>query len=108
MANIFKCDICGRETHLYPPFRYKTKKEMVDGVEVETPLFKNIKRQDMNTGKVETVSVPDIEYDLPVAILVKLQVAGQEIQKDFCEKCVKEVMDDITLLWDKLENIESK
>jgi len=108
MANVFKCDICGKETYLYPPFTYKTKKEMIGDIEVDVPVTKKITRQNMQTGKVESVSVPDVEYQLPVTILVKLQVAGQEIQKDFCEKCVEEVMSDIKLLWYKLEKIEGK
>lgn len=108
MANVFKCDICGKETLLYPPFKHKTNKVTMDGATVEVPATKKVKRQNFHTGKIEIVEVPDVEYIKPPTIIVKLQVAGEEIQKDFCEDCVKKIKGNIDALWDVLEGIDSK
>lgn len=108
MANIFKCDICGKETWIYPPYKQKFDTKVIEGVEVKVPITKFIKRQNLHTGGIETVEVADLEYEKPITCIIKLQIAGQEIQKDFCEECTSVVMEEATSLWNKLEGIESK
>ena len=118
MSNYFHCDICGTATLLHPPYEpiFEEKE-----VEVKNPLtgevvgksLQNVpvtvKQKILNpqTGKLEFQNVQALKYLKPKTHLVILQVGGEQIQRDFCEKCYKEKINpSIKATWDFLEGIE--
>lgn len=99
----WNCDICGKRTSINPPHEYETINGEIQSVE--------IKRQNVNTGKVEYVRTPKLKFLEPKAIVVKLMVGDQSIQRDVCEDCLKtdkELMGTLQKLYSILEKMDTK
>ena len=133
MAIVWNCDICGKATDVNPPFEHiyeevestiVTPTKITDFdeegncipkiVNKETKIKKKIpktsemKRLNPLTKVMETIKVPAIKDLEPRAYLVRLTVASESIQKDFCKECLATVLPDIKSLWEKLEAIGDK
>lgn len=108
MANTFQCDICSKTTHIYPPFEHVFEDKETEYGVVKIPVMSTAKRQNQFTGEVEDIQVQKIRFLKPRAHIIRLDVAGEEVQRDFCEDCVKEVLPEVQKLWDKLASIRSK
>jgi len=99
MAVKFHCDICGKETLVNPP----TENDLdSDG----KPIIAEIRQQNSFTGKIEKIKYIKQKDLYPRAIIVKLSVGRESIQKDFCEECVKKVLPEAEALFEKLANIQ--
>jgi hypothetical protein len=94
--NVFKCDVCGKETYINPKVRPKLdsngkqiiKKEVIAGLLKETPLF---------------------EEEQERAYIVRLSVGMTDvIQKDFCKEHLEDIMPELTALRNKLLSISDK
>lgn len=97
MSSLWKCDICGKETLIDPPFEY---------VEGKTAIAR---RQNPSTGEIEDVQIPAIKDLFPRTYIVGLSINHESISKDFCEECLKKhFMPEIKSLWKKLEDIKGK
>lgn len=121
--NLFKCDICAKETKLNPKVEQVFEEKMVTkeikdpktgktttGTEVvKTPKMKKIKQYDLATGQCYEREVQETRDLEPRCYIVKLNAGPvQMIQKDFCEDCYKTVLPQINALWATLEQIGSK
>lgn len=94
--NLFKCDVCGKETYINPKIVPKLgedgkqiiQKTVENGVLKQTPLF---------------------EDSQPRAYIVRLSVGMTDvIQKDFCEEHLQDVMPELTALREKLLSLSDK
>lgn len=93
--NIFKCDICGKETYINPKIvqeldengKQVFKKQVVNGV--------------MNT-------IPSYIETQERAYIVRLSVGNEVIQKDFCKEHLNDVMPELEALRNKLISISDK
>lgn len=128
MAAVWHCDNCGEPTLVNPPTEpIFEEKEIVEKVPTtvmkdgkkevvweekktvhKIPKVGKAKRQDPFTGEVEEIDVPEVRDLKPRAYLINLSVGQEIIQKDFCKKCLDEVLPEIQALWNKLESYKSK
>ena len=99
--NIFKCDVCGKETRIAPKFEKVFDK---DG----KPKLTTIKSMNFATGEVVEQTVQETRDLEDRCYIVKLNAGPQVIQKDFCEEHYKEMLPHINQLWKALEEIESR
>lgn len=105
MANVFKCDICGKETKVAPKVE-KAWVEDEDGKKV--PKLTTIKTMNFATGEVVEQVVQETRDLEDRCYIVKLNAGPQVIQKDFCEEHYKEILPHVNQLWKALEAIGSK
>lgn len=107
--NVFKCDLCGKETYVNPPFEHVFEEKEIDGVKVKSPVTVKMKRQDMSTGVMTEVDVPKINDLKPRAIIVRLYSGSESIFKDFCVDCYNtSIKPEVVKLWNTLESVVSK
>ena len=118
------CDTCGCETFLNPlheqemedrvvkveiPDPKDATKTVTHSTTVKAPKMTTIKRQNLQTGKIEDVPAPCVKYLQRRSILVRVQVGLVEyVQRDFCDECYKKHQKRVMELWDYLEKIEPK
>ena len=101
MSVFWHCDMCGLPTKVnakYEPILDKDKK----------PLMTKLRTMDFSTNEVKEYDVPQLKFLEPKAIIVKLNVGDQAIQRDLCQDCVKAHLPQIEALWDILEKIGDK
>lgn len=105
MTQLFKCDICNKETTLYPEGEplMETKEVSVEVPNlseqpVEVPIteqaFKQFKRQNPVTKKKEWVKKPLFKYSTPKTVLIQIKVDGETVTRDFCEECYDKYIKD--------------
>jgi len=131
--NKWHCDICCKETFLNPPTEPQFDEVPVEidepvldakgnvtedpdnpGKAVlrkktiiqKTPRMGIMKQQDVFTGKVVDVPV-QVQKDLALrAIIVKIKVGYDSIQRDFCPTCLENYCGpEVKALWQKLEKL---
>lgn len=108
-------------TKTVPKFDPETKKplvKVVDGKPPElvteevpnmVPVMETMKRQNLHNGTIEEVPVQKLEYLEEPAVLVKLRIGSENIQRDFCRKCIDEYCGpEIKALREKLWSLEGK
>lgn len=94
--HVFRCDSCGKDTWVNPPSK-------------ATGESRILRQQDVHTGDIQTLQVPEVEDLKPRTYIVYLQGGLEKIQKDFCEECYKEhIKPLLEPLWDKLASFTSK
>ena len=114
-----KCDICGKDTYINPPYEIDEEEVEVDSFDFKTmkptkvkiPMAKKgkMKRQNVFSGEVEEIEVPITKDLKPRAYMVQLQVGPSEyVQRDFCLECLESIKPQIKTLWDCLESIKPK
>lgn len=107
MANLWKCDSCGKETHIYPP----TKPIMEEIPHPNDPtqkiqVQKTVKQKRQNLyGQVEEIDIPAVEFIGEKAYLVILQVGDEQVKRDFCYSCLSKILPIIKQTWDTLEKV---
>ena len=124
--NIFKCDICGKETKINPKHKIEHEEKVMDvTIKVENkktgkieertipqkrvvPVMIKKKQQNPMTGEMDVVEVPKIVDLEERTFLVQFYIGEDYIKKDFCNDCLQEIMPEAEALWKKLESIESK
>lgn len=97
----WKCDCCGKETHINPPH-----KQVFD--KAGNPKIIKVKVQNQYTGEIEQQDQPEFEDLEPRAYIVRLNCGSESIQKDFCKECLKKIMPEVKALYNKLESIKSR
>lgn len=136
MANKWNCDICGVQTFMNPATKPvfeqqgtrqvpvldpQTKQPMVRMVEGQkpeivmkeepnmVPVMETMRRQNLHNGTIEEIPVQKIEFLEEPAVLVKLKVGHENIQRDFCRVCLEKYCGaEIRALRDKLWSLEGK
>jgi ribonucleotide reductase alpha subunit len=104
--NIFKCDICNRETFINPQCQVVKKRQTINGKEIEIPEYVKMKNQNRSTGKMEEIDVPKIEDLQERTYIVSLRLGQEVVQRDFCKTCFDSLKEHFFNLWNKLENME--
>lgn len=104
MSVLWKCDLCGKETHVNPPT--KPMYDEVDGKKV--PKTAILKQQDAHTGKMNDIKIHLHEDLKPRAFITKISIGQESIQKDFCKECLDKVLPNLKKAFNTLVNIESK
>lgn len=104
MANVFKCDVCGKETKVAPKFEKVF--EEIEGKQV--PKMTTIKTMNFATGETVEQVVQETRDLEERCYIVKLNAGPQVIQRDFCEEHYKEILPHINQLWKALEEVGSK
>lgn len=133
MSVVFHCDICGIDTYVNPPSRQAFEEveedvflpvsviEEINGekivkkstqkqtVKAKKPLTAKHRRQNISTGKVETLEIPKLEYEKRKTVIVQLKVGDETLQKDFCHDCYqKQIKFCAEKLFNVLAEVESK
>lgn len=113
MAIIFKCDNCGKDTHMSPEWEHQFEKNEKGEVLKDAkgnPKVKTKKVREFDSGKSKTVerTVYDIKYKLPKTRQVRLNFGEESTQKDFCEDCLPLVRNEVEALWARLGQFEDK
>lgn len=120
--NVWKCDVCGIETRINP----KTE-PLFEEREVQIPVDQNkmggptkkvkqrvpkmtvMKKQDMSSGEVKEIQVQEHKDLEERAMIVKLRVGPESVQRDFCRKCLEDYAgEELRTLWKKLETVKAK
>lgn len=135
MSNRWNCDLCGKQTFMNPAAKPvfeqqgvktvprldpETKKPLVkivdgkpellvDEVPNMVPVMEKMRRQNLHNGTIEEIPVQKIEYLEEPAVLVKLKVGHENIQRDFCRECLNKYCGaEIKQLMDKLWTIQAE
>lgn len=94
--NVFKCDVCGKETYINPKVKPKLDKN-----------GKQIIKKEVVNGILQ--QVPQFEEEQERAYIVRLSVGMTDvIQKDFCKEHLEDIMPELTALREKLLSISDK
>jgi hypothetical protein len=101
MAVNWKCDLCGKETFVNPPYKFK-----VD--DAGNPIQTTTRQQNVYTGDVDSIAAYDLEYLQPKTYIVRLDMGGETIQKDFCEEHFLQIKHHLEALYGVLQNIKSQ
>lgn len=88
--------------------RVQVPKTVRKKVRSKVPKMAAMKRQNPESGKVETIAVPEHRDLKPRAFIISLRVGGEKLQRDFCRDCLDSLMPEIKALWTRLETIEPK
>lgn len=107
MATLWKCDVCGKETHIYPPTEpiIETVPHPNDPNQtIQVQKTVKQKRQNMY-GQVEEIDIPAVKFLSEKAYLVILQVGDEQVKRDFCYDCLIKLLPTIKQTWNMLENI---
>lgn len=97
MALKWFCDVTGKEVFMAPPFKVVTD-DKGKNVTVKTKVFNG------NTGKVDLIDSPKLEYQKEKAFLVRLSVGDENIQLCLSKEGLDKIKGPLALLWNLLED----
>lgn len=107
-----------RQVPVLDPQTRQPMVKMVDGKPPEiitkeepnmVPVMETMRRQNLHNGTVEEVQVQKVEFLEEPAVMVKLKVGYENIQRDFCRACLEKYCGaEIRALRDKLWSLEGK
>ncbi len=121
----WNCDLCGKDTFINPPTQtvMEEREFTIDVPQVDKdgklkepkkitqkavlPKVAKAKRQNHETGNIEEYDVPLVKDLKPRAYIVQMHVGYENITRDFCKDCLKNIPE-IQALWDVLAKIERK
>ena len=117
---VFKCDICGKDTKIYPKTAQKYKDEFreVESYDkkekkivtkhqlVKVPVVELMDWQNPSNGSIQKREIPIVEDLEERAILVRLSIGPfDSVQRDFCTDCYSKIKPDCDKLMKQLKSI---
>ena len=108
--NIFKCDMCGKETKINPKtepiYELDEKGEpKKDKKGDPIPVMTVVESMNFSSGKMIKQQVPKVKDLEPRAHIIKINAGTQAIMRDVCSDCLPKIMPEIQALWDKLKTL---
>ena len=108
MAVAWKCDVCGKDTHVNPPVVQVFETQKIGDKVFDVLKMQKLQTMNFVTGEMEEQNVPVVKDLKPRAHIVKLNAGQQIVQRDFCDECLQSIMPELKALWDKLAAVGSK